>query len=353
MAFFRYPKHTALTLRLTKNWHGTGRIVYGDSYFASVQTARGLLDRGTDFIGMVKTCSAGFCKKHLHTTAWAEGKLPAERGDTRHVEAEIMVDNVKRKIYGHAWNEPGSDDAPKKVLVSTCSTSLPADPHVKKRFKVNADNNKFTEVVYRTVPRPQVVKQYFEAACQIDIHNHLRQGVLAIEDHVGTKDPLFRLFTTIFGMSVVDAYKVYNMENKIVEKEDLQSFISAASVSLLTNEKPGCRDMDVHVYQLRARNKRVEDVEEPQTPVSHDPYLHAIISVSDYKFMGEQGQNDRHALHGCCVRCQVDGCGNNAYMCCIKCSDAQGKPWGVCGPKTKRCCAQIHQKKMMLQPGPK
>lgn len=231
--------------------------MYGDSAFASVQTARALLENGTYFAGLLKTCSAGFCKQHMHTTAWTEGKLPAERGDTRHVEADIQVGGVKRKIYGHAWNEPGGDGAPKKVIVSTCGTSIAADPHVKKRFKVDDNNQKFCKVVYRTVPRPEIVKMYFEAACQIDVHNHMRQGVLAIEDQVGTKDHLFRLFTTIFGMSIVDAYKIYCIANRLNDKEGLKSFVNAGAVCLLTNEEPGCKEMDAHTYDLRVRNKRL------------------------------------------------------------------------------------------------
>ena len=42
-----YPKHVALTLRLTEFLHGKGHIVYRDSYFASFQTARALFVHGT------------------------------------------------------------------------------------------------------------------------------------------------------------------------------------------------------------------------------------------------------------------------------------------------------------------
>jgi hypothetical protein len=175
----RYPKHVATTLRLTKNWFGKGHIVYGDSTFASVQTARALLDIGTYFVGLIKNCSAGFCKKHMQTMAWTQGTLSAQRGNMLHVEADIMVGTGKSKFWGHAWNEPGWDEVQKKVVLSTCGTTLPADPHVKKRLKADNSNQKFSEVVLRTVPRPQIIKLYFEAACQIDIHNHMRQGVLS------------------------------------------------------------------------------------------------------------------------------------------------------------------------------
>ena len=47
---------------------------------------------------------------------------------------------------------------------------------------------------------------------------------------------------TILGMSIVDAYKIYYIENDIADKEGLQSFLNAAAVSLLTNELAGSRD---------------------------------------------------------------------------------------------------------------
>ena len=62
----QYPKHVALTLRLTEFLHGRGHVVYGDSYFASFQTARALLADGTYFTGMVKNATKGFPKKFLN-----------------------------------------------------------------------------------------------------------------------------------------------------------------------------------------------------------------------------------------------------------------------------------------------
>ena len=64
----QYPKHVALVLRLTEMLYGKGHIVYGDSYFTSVQTVKTLLEHGTYYLGMLKTASAGFPKKssHLH-----------------------------------------------------------------------------------------------------------------------------------------------------------------------------------------------------------------------------------------------------------------------------------------------
>ena len=46
---------TSTTFRLAKPWHGSGRIITGDSWFASVKTAVPLLKHGFYFLGPVKT----------------------------------------------------------------------------------------------------------------------------------------------------------------------------------------------------------------------------------------------------------------------------------------------------------
>ena len=74
----QYPKHVALVPRLTEMLHGKVHIVYGDSYFTSVQTVKALLEHGTYYLGMLKTASAGFISCHLH------GMMMPHKG--RHVQ---------------------------------------------------------------------------------------------------------------------------------------------------------------------------------------------------------------------------------------------------------------------------
>eukprot|EP00731_Ephydatia_muelleri_P007170 Em0003g1418a len=113
----QYPKHVALTLRLTEFLHGKGHVVYGgDSYFASFQTARALLAHGTYFTGLVKNATKGFPKKFLNDVGWS---VTAQRGDTITTRHAFFMNLKEREIYGHAWNEPGSVGVPKKVLVSS------------------------------------------------------------------------------------------------------------------------------------------------------------------------------------------------------------------------------------------
>ena len=54
---------------------------------------------------------------------------------------------------------------------------MKVDDHVKKRWILNEGTGE-SEVITRIVPRTQAIKSYFDAACIIDVHNHLRQGSL-------------------------------------------------------------------------------------------------------------------------------------------------------------------------------
>ena len=72
----------ACTMRLAKPWFGSGRVVAGDSWFASVQTAVALAANGLHFIGNVKTATKGFPKK------WLSQKLKdSDRGTSIYAKA--------------------------------------------------------------------------------------------------------------------------------------------------------------------------------------------------------------------------------------------------------------------------
>ena len=66
--------------------------------------------------------------------------------------------------------------------------------------------NEHGNVRERRVLRPRCLSIYFRAANLIDMHNHLRQGVLRLEMHWKTPNPWFRLISTIIGTTVVDCF---------------------------------------------------------------------------------------------------------------------------------------------------
>ena len=102
-----FPHHTALSLRLTENYKGTFRVVYGDAYFASVSTLMAL--RGIHklhFIGHCKTASKMYPNFFLHD--WHESlDLKTQRGehivlvasDNMHNDGMFAVGYADQKLF--------------------------------------------------------------------------------------------------------------------------------------------------------------------------------------------------------------------------------------------------------------
>ena len=52
------------------------------------------------------------------------------------------------------------------------------------------------------------VGKYYSMDGGIDVHNKMRRGDLALEKHWVTNDPYFRIFTTLIGICVTDAFNL-------------------------------------------------------------------------------------------------------------------------------------------------
>ena len=61
----------------------------------------------------------------------------------------------------------------------------------------------------RDIPQPLVASLYFSDNNVIDVHNHTRQGTLALEKKWQTQDCWFRLFATLVGMCAIDGLKIF------------------------------------------------------------------------------------------------------------------------------------------------
>jgi hypothetical protein len=86
------------------------------------------------------------------------------------------------------------------------------------------------------VPRPIVVKEYFESANAVDVHNHYRQGALALEEAWQTQQWWHRLFATLLGMIVTDSYLAYSYFHPSLQErgKSFQDFCERLTMQLLT-----------------------------------------------------------------------------------------------------------------------
>ncbi len=174
-----YAYNTAVTLRLVKPWFGSNRTVIGDSAFSSIDTLLALKNRGLHFMGCIKTAHKGFCKGFLNH--WGRvGQQPAlARGSHMSATSRYTVNGTEHKMLAVGWS-----DKKVKCLLSSRSTTLAGEPSKRKRHYLEMEDGRLTtkrRVI--SINRPKVVEEYFEFFAAIDIHDHYRQGSLAIEDN--------------------------------------------------------------------------------------------------------------------------------------------------------------------------
>lgn len=199
-----YPPSTAVVLRLTEPWFEKSRTIIGDSAFSSVATAEAALKVGLHYLGVVKTASKRYPKAQL--LQWASDEtLP--RGFHKTLRAVTNLNGRERPMYAVCWK----DKLP-KCLICTRGTTLPGNPIIRKRFKAQRYriSRKRIKTSYNLIiQRPKVVEMYFNSFPTIDIHDHLRQGSLCMEESWRTKIWWHRLFATVLGMIFVDSFRLY------------------------------------------------------------------------------------------------------------------------------------------------
>ena len=321
---------TALLLRLTKRFHGTGRLVLGDSAFASVKAAFELKTQaGLDFIGLVKTATRKFPKKYMDSLNMAE------RGD----HAVLTATDGDVDLTAVAWKEgkKGKDgEIIKKNFIATCGTTLPGKPHKKKRWDVHADGS----LTHRTVDvkRPCIAGEYFDGAQAIDVHNHARQGSLALESRRTTRWD-WRFFQSFLGIVEVDAFTAYKHFCPGKADIDHSEFLLEV-VNFLLDNKIG---VGSSAPVLRARAPLVgggsdSEHEEEASSSDDDEYVgvHELRPLTRAAHFKDAA---RAVLK--CRECKM-----KCYAYCASCTKDDSKPRRIvalCGIGNDRQCFVEHQ----------
>ena len=123
-----YGEGTAVTLRLTQEYYGTGRVVHADSAFSSVKTLLALQDRGLHFMGMVKTAHKEYPLAYLKSWALGhESEKEPVRGEFCLLEAEV---ENGLPFYALGWA-----DRKLKTIISNVGTTNPGTPSKRRRYK--------------------------------------------------------------------------------------------------------------------------------------------------------------------------------------------------------------------------
>lgn len=240
------PFHTAITMRLVKPWFGSGRLVIGDSAFASVQTCGHLLSKGLDFLGVVKTCTTGYPMAYFKN--WASTK--PERGQWKTVVGALTIQGRPREITAVGWC---SKTDMVKTFIGSTSTTLEGNPIRVPRSKLQDIDGIWQKItVERETKRPKLVEDIFKHFSTIDYHDRLRQGYLQMEIYWKTHKWSHRLFATLLGMMFTDCYMAYSYEyDKLYldesEKLSYYDFMGKMAYELIYNEIDGTNIQTRHI----------------------------------------------------------------------------------------------------------
>ena len=303
------PAGTAWLLRLCEPYFGSHRIVRADSAFTSTTAAVMLGKRGLFLQGIVKGATKEFPAKYLDNCQY-------QRGD--HQAATATIEGVP--MIALAWK-----DKTLKRFLSTCGTTVEGQPHTKKRYHVS-EGGESSEIFCKTVKRPKLVEEYFDSASKIDVHNHLRQGSLALEEAWGTRKWHHHVFATILGMVEVDAFLLYSALHLDGKSMEHRTFTEKLALSLITN---------TYGVPVSPHTRSLRSPQQSETASSHTTHLFMPLTTL-HQYESKQGSAGG-ARRKCLVCVRVFKEQNNGHYFCTTCSrPSQSLIVTVCGMSSAR-----------------
>ena len=288
--------HTVATsVRLTSSWHASGRTVIGDSWFASVKNCEALREKGLYFIGMVKTAHA------LYPLDFLVENTPRVTGERLMYEAKLAG---SYPVYATSYRFTRDS---LKTLVSTCGTSLPKTFTPEQAAALGKDER----IEGYADDAPSVLVEYSAFAGRIDQHNKYRQAILAIEKRWKSQTWWHRLYGTLVGIVVVNAYLVW----KTLHDDDL-------TLLQFTNT------LAKELCYAQAEEEGQDEPDESHDFADIDSGHDLCPLANHFKMVGESWKQ---------LRCRV--CSSKASYFCKRC----GIRMPLCGPGTGRTCAAQHR----------
>lgn len=332
-----YQKHAAMTIRLCKDLRGSGRVISGDAYFTSLQTCRALMENDLYYLGVLKGCHSGYPKQYFNN--WKNTENP-QRGSYRSVVTTIKDKNGNdRKVLGVGWIAKRDMV---KTFIGTYSNTLLGQSQIVPRSRLVKDDGICVRVTeMKSTTRPQMVEDTFKYLGVIDFHDRLRQGMLNLESSWKTKHWWIRLFTSLFGMCITDAYLAYKLEYKRNNHDDdsdtmnIYEFTGELAYSLIYNDF-------FNNYNMRNRESIAgEPTSEILVSDSFTPFCsYFLTKILFYQLHYEKDLNDTpyyikkrqdyFADHGkqkvgsYQIHCSVTECKRKVTKYCFKCTQDNG-----------------------------
>ena len=311
-----FPFNTAATLRLSSSVHGTNRTVVGNSAFSSVSTARACKQHGLHFMGIIKKAHKQYPKAILKQLSHGQ-----PRGSFKLMQAT----STEHPIYALAWA-----DKKLRFLISTRGTTIPTEPSIRQRVKLNEDGT--TDIYQITISRPSIVKMFSDFFNAVETNDQYRQGFLQLEENSKPYSWATRVISTVLGIIFVNSHLAMQLLGGH-EKSSSETF---------TN------DMDKLAYRLifnpylvGERDLCPRSVETEARTMPEDLRGNHVLGSLKYstKYRDKPSNSAK-------VRCSICHIPTRSY--CIECSDdSSGKYVAVCRPGSKRngvsMCYYEHQ----------
>ena len=325
-----HAAHTAITLRLVEPWFGTKRIIIGDSAFASLATCVALLSAGLFFMGIVKTASKSYPKAFFN--AWE--KTGPARGSTFYLVTTVTVNNVVRKIKAVGWKCKMV-----KTFISSVANCLAAVEQRLLRTKVVEENGHYITRTYENITsRVQVIYNLFRYFSVIDVHDHFRQGILALEEYWKTINWWHRLFATIMGMIYTNAYFYYRYDYNHAQNNpdgilSYEEFLGKLAFWMIHNEL-NSTNIGIQVGSVRPRDNSLDE-----------PLFHKCRQLQTHPIWIANKENSSTSEYRCRSLCCV--CQRRCSYYCHTCS-TDSKCVSICNPN-KSSCFEMQQNDEMLK----
>jgi hypothetical protein len=243
------------------------RCVFGDSWFASVDTALALKkELGVHFTGPIKTAHKYF---PLEPIRWLLNEM--RRGDF------VVFKNENKDLWAVGWH-----DNVFKSYLTTHGTTLPGKPADKRR------QDKDTNVNFALqVPRPACIAMYNEQMGAVDRHNFYRQGILRLHMTWKTHSWQTRVQLEILALALVDTFLLCTklLPQWVHDPKEEESVFWKFVCSLLEQ------------LDTRPRNERIREEED-------DPTLHCNqIRLGTKRISSGNNVGERRPIQGRCTAC--------------------------------------------------
>ena len=164
-------------------------VLIGDTWFGSIKAAA-VWKRNIDIVYQIKTNYGLFPKQFI------EDKLKDASGGTYIVLEDKHLEGADLVVIGYRYNS--------KVTLYFVITKNAGSTRKGKLYEMKfADSH--SNVHMRLVDWPSVISEFFEVSNIVDKHNQACQYKLALEKKWETRDPYFRLVTSVISVTVTDA----------------------------------------------------------------------------------------------------------------------------------------------------